>query len=424
MNPQHWGNIGGKAVRFDQQGTMASATNLSDSTGSWERFVGQWERANLIRSFFWDHDTLGNRTLLTHFLVRLRRFFGVDFGFGALLVDDEKSVEVGVPEAALSRLPEHLSRRCLEMVANSRAPITWNELNGEVGFRSTVVAPLAAPAGRAFGFVMLGHSNRRTYSSAELFILQALAGELSWAVRDLASRQQHQRQLAGLSHDLRNALQVIIANSAVIRQKLRGASTGEHEKHIANIETSVQEISQRMNRLPSLSVGDDGDSGSEEAVVDIAAAVREIVDSCRQTLTDRGVALEVTYAPKFSGDTMTNPAMFKRLLTTLVGNAALCARNETVQLAVQWETASVELAVKGTMATSKAAEKLKSLFESRGQLDGVQAEYGERVMRMREYLENAGGDIYLRSRPGEASEFVVCLPIDSRGPAVRSELTN
>lgn len=420
MNLQRSRKITSNAARIDKPNrTMTGATNLKDSPVSWERFVGQWERANLIRNFFWANDTLGNRTLLAHFLVRLRRFFGVDFGFGALLVDDVKSVEVSVPETALNNLPPNFSSRCLQLVANSRAPIVWNELNGEFGFRSTVVAPLAAPVGRAFGFVALGHSSRRTYSSAELFILQALAGELSRAVRDLASRQQHQRQLAELSHDLRNALQVIVANSAMIRQKLRGIAAGEHEKHLANIETSVQEISQRMNRLPTFSAGEDDDlQNPEQAVVDMAAAVREVVDSCRQMLTDRGVALEVTYAPKFSSEAITDPSMFKRFLTTLVGNAASCARNETVQLGVQWEAGSVEFAVKGATAMSKAAEKLKSLFE------GAQTEDGDRVARMKEYLENAGGDLYLRSRPGEASEFVVCLPVDSRGPALRSELIN
>jgi hypothetical protein len=43
---------------------------------------------------------------------------------------------------------------------------------------------------------------------------------------------------------------------------------------------------------------------------------------------------------------------------------------------------------------------------------------------MKEYVENAGGDVYLRIRPGEVSEFVVCLPIDGKESAVRSKLTN
>jgi len=407
-----------------QERKMSGGNSLKESRGSWESFVGLWERASLIRAFSWSHQTAGNKTLLAHFLVRLRRFFGVDFCFGALILNGDRSVEVGVPETALGRLPSNFSRRCLGLVANSRAPITWNELNGEFGFRSTVVAPLAPPVGRPFGFLLLGHSSRRTYSSAELFILQALAGDLSWAVRDLVSKQQHQKQLAGLSHDVKNALQVIIGNAALIRQKLNGIPANEHAKHIGNIEASVQEILERMNRLPAISVADDDESDTvDETVIDIAAAVGEAVDSCREAIRDRGVAFEITYAPQFPGDAMTDPTMFKRLLATIVGNAALSTRNETVQLAVQREAASLEFAVKGT-ATSKAAEKLKSLFESGTRFDGVREKSGEGVLQMKEYVENAGGDVYLRSRPGEVSEFVVCLPIDGKQSAVRSKLTN
>jgi len=135
--------------------SSGSASGPKDPTASWESFVGLWERANLIRSFFWKHQEVGEKILLSHFLVRLRRFFGVDFCFGVLMLNDEKFIKVGIPEAGIGRLPTNFSRRCLDLVANSRAPITWNEVSGEFGFRSAVLVPLTATAGRPFGFVML-----------------------------------------------------------------------------------------------------------------------------------------------------------------------------------------------------------------------------------------------------------------------------
>ncbi|MGH8546627.1 MAG: hypothetical protein ACREX3_24030, partial [Gammaproteobacteria bacterium] len=112
-----------------------------------------WERANLVRSFFWSHRVDDEKLLLTHFLARLRRFFGVDFCFAMLRVSEQDLVEVGLPEAGLSQLPNNFAHRCLESVANSRAPVTWSDAGGS-GFRSTVVTPLRAPTGRAFGFLM------------------------------------------------------------------------------------------------------------------------------------------------------------------------------------------------------------------------------------------------------------------------------
>jgi len=45
-------------------------------------------------------------------------------------------------------------------------------------------------------------------------------------------------------------------------------------------------------------------------------------------------------------------------------------------------------------------------------------------MRVREYLENAGGDVYLRSHPGQAAEFVVSLSIESGDQMVQPVLQN
>src|SRR5688572_29622275 len=161
---------------------MASLTGPKQPTGDWELFLKMWERANLVRAFFWTQRTNDEKLLLTHFLARLRRYFGVDFCFGVLNVSEETLVEVGVPEAGLGQLPQDFSRRCLESLANSRAPVTWKDAGIGLGFRSTVVVPLRAPTGPSFGFLMLGHARARNYTAIELFLLQALAGELSWVV--------------------------------------------------------------------------------------------------------------------------------------------------------------------------------------------------------------------------------------------------
>jgi hypothetical protein len=52
-------------------------------------------------------------------------------------------------------------------------------------------------------------------------------------------------------------------------------------------------------------------------------------------------------------------------------------------------------------------------------LEGARDENGEALMRMREYLDNAGGDAYLKSHPGEAAEFIVRLPIERGAEAGR-----
>jgi hypothetical protein len=52
------------------------------------------------------------------------------------------------------------------------------------------------------------------------------------------------------------------------------------------------------------------------------------------------------------------------------------------------------------------------MFEAATRWEGARDESGETLLRVREYLDHAGGDVYLKSHPGEAAEFVVRLPIE------------
>ena len=396
-----------------------SAQESSNGTGNWESFVGLWDRANLIRGYLWNHGTTGNKNLLTQVLVRLRRFFGADFAFGSVTLDGERIVEAGVPEATIEALPPNFSRRYRDLVVNSRAPITWNDLSSQFKFRSAVVAPLAPPLGRPLGFLMLAHASRRSYSSAELFLIQALAGELTWALHDLTCKQQHQIELEGLAHDIKNALQVTIGNAALIRQKLAGGFAADQERHIANIESSVQEISGRLSCVARSSIAEEeeGDAGNE-AAVDIAAEVTEAIESCRETLNERGGRFEVIFTPQCPGQVRIEPLSFKRFLCGFLSAAARRMRDETAKLVVQRDRSSLEFAVVET-SRYRVAEKLRSLFEPAARTDAMQGKPGNEVELLKEYLEQTGGDVYLRSRLGEASEFVVRLPVHDFDSAAR-----
>jgi signal transduction histidine kinase len=294
--------------------------------------------------------------------------------------------------------------------------VTWKDAGIGLGFRSTVVAPLRAPTGSAFGFLMLGHARARNYTAIELFLLQALAGELSWVVRDLAARKVYQQKLAVAGHGVKNALQVIIGNAALIRQKLKDVPKGERDKHLEGIETAVQQVMDRLRILPDAPAPESGPAlaGSD----DIANVVSQSLASCQRTAQERGIDVEVIYTPESRSATSVIPDRVKGILSALVDNAALATRNETVRLTVRRDDADLELVVKG-MASNRVADRLKSLFEDASRLEGARDEQGGELVRVREYLDNAGGDVYLKSRPGEAAEFVVRLPMERTVPAGR-----
>jgi signal transduction histidine kinase len=373
-----------------------------------------WERANLVRAFFWSQRVDDEKLLLTHFLARLRRFFGVDFCFGALSVSEDTIVEVGVPEAGVSQLPHHFSRRCLESVANSRAPVTWNDAGIKIGFRTTVIVPLRAPTGASFGFLLLGQLRTRSYSAVELFLLQALAGELSWVVRDLAARKVHKQKLAATSHDVKNALQVILGNAALIRQKVKDASS-EAERHVQGIEAAVELIIERLRIWPEWTAAEVSHAEPAARTDDISSALAQSLASCRTAAEERGIVFDLVYAPEAPDSSIAISERVKEFLGALGDNAALATRNETVRLSVRHRGGVLELVVQGT-GSNRVADRLKSLFETVSRSEGARDDKEAVLTRMREYLDDVGGDVYLNSRPGEAAEFIVRLPVeDDRG---------
>jgi signal transduction histidine kinase len=388
---------------------MANLSGPTKPSGDWELFLGMWERANLVRAYFWSHRPDDYQTLLTHFLVRLRRYFSVDFCLGALHVAENSLVEVAVPEAGLPQLPVNFSQRCLESVANSRAPVTWKDVGSGLGFRSTVVVPLRAPTGPSFGFLMLGHTRSRNYTNIELFLLQALAGELSWVVRDLAARKAQDQKLAAASHAIKNALQVIIGAASLLRQKTKDAGGIEGKKHWDGIDTAVEQISARLRAFPDLpaeqEIASHSRGGNIEDILDQSLA------SWRQAAKERGIDVEVIYAEP-TPKTLLLPDRLKAILSAIVDKAAASTRDETVRLTLRRRATDLELMVKGTRS-NRVADALKAWFEDASPGEGARDEEGGDPARVREYLEHTGGDVYLKSRPGEAAELVVQLPIEA-----------
>lgn len=398
---------------------IPSLTGPKPPSGDWELFLGMWERANLVRTFFWTQRINDEKILLTHFLPRLRRFFGVDVCFGALRVSEETIVEVGVPEAGLRQLPPEFARRCLESMAKSQAPVSWNEAGIGLGFRSTVLVPLRAPMGPSFGFLMLGHARARTYSAIELFLLQTLAGELSWVVRDLAARNIGQQKLAAASHDIKNALQVIVGNTELLRQTIKDHFSSERDRYLEGIELAVQQITERVRILPDFSsTGRGAARPAGDTFAEIASMVTQSIASCGAA-KERGIDVEVVYAPEVPGHETVIPEKVKLLLGALVDNAAMATRNETVRVSVRRDNDDLEVVLKG-VSSNRVADGLKSVFEVASRSEDARDESGAAIARMREYLDNAGGDVYLKSRPGDSAEFVVRLPIDNRAHAGRS----
>ena len=393
---------------------MTSAvTRIPDQKPRWESFVGLWERANLIRSFLWSQVFTDEKILLTHFLTRIRRFFEVDFCFVALFFEDDQPVEIGLPETSLASLPANFASRCVDLIANSRVPVAWKQLYGNLGFSSAVVSPLTPAVGQPLGFLLLAHSTSRSFSSPELLLLQSLASELSWAIRNLRSKKNYQRLLATLSHELKNPLHLVMGHATLLRESLASLLTEEHRREFNCIDQGATELLDVVKDLLDRAASNDGKLVAVVEAIDPRLVIEEILGPFRERARRNRIDLETIYGGDMPTEIFTDPLKFKQIIRKLVDNAVKFTQRGRVQVSVRIDKGVIEVVVSDT-GIGIAEEKLRAICESPRCGDSlVRPEKhgsGRGLEIVKEFAELLKGHLHVSSRVGEGAQFTVCLP--------------
>ncbi len=382
-----------------------------DPSANWGEFLQLWDRAHLLRSFIWSQESADEKILFKQFLARARRFFSVDFCFAALFVEGGKILQLGLPEDAASNLPANFVRHALDRIANSRAPVTWKQLGRESALKSVVVSPFLPAGGQPLGFFMLGHRQPRHFTRSELFLLQLLAGELSWAIRELRSRQGHQRQVATLSHELKNSLNVIIGDCALLREDLEQSLASGERRELSNIEITSQEI---LSLIDSFL----GPTDLYEAAMGVAAENIELVPFLEDTLLSSreqakraGVELKIDYATDLPQEISTDSVRFKHVVRNLVDYATESLwQHLGGRLGVKKNGEMLELTVSGAGVPGFAEAGGSSPEENCGHPKGVVSL--TRLELIKEHVEFLKGHVHVVSRAGDVSDITVCLPCE------------
>jgi signal transduction histidine kinase len=393
---------------------LLTSEGLKDPRNRWNSFLGLWERANLIRSFLWNQEITDETVLLTQFLARLRRFFSVDFCFAALLFEGAKVLEVGLPEAKREQLPVNFARLCLDLIANSRVPIVWKQRHKPFDFCSTVISPLSPSIGQPLGFVMMGHSMPKSFASSELFLLQSLVGELSWAIRDLRSKKNHRNLLATVSHELKNPLQLIVGQSALLHDDLAQTCSRQQREQFQIIEMNARQLLDLVNGLIDVAVTHAGNLSVLEEPVDLIATLQEIFSIYRKAAEERGLKFEAGLAADLPGTIVADPVKFRQIVRNLINSAMISTEDGGVEVEVKRGKGMLEIVAKERgVGISVKSDRTLCESSSRGSdLLRAQVRGGIGLRVVKEFSDLLKGPVHVHSRPGEGSEFTVCLPCE------------
>jgi signal transduction histidine kinase len=368
-----------------------------------------WERAHLLRSFIWSQEVADEKTLFKQFLVRVRRFFSVDFCFVALSLDGGKILQLAFPEDSISHLPPNFVRRALDLIANSRVPVTWKQLSKDSVFKSVVVSPLSPAVGQPLGFFMLGHKQSKLFTRPELFLLQSLASELSWAVRELRSKQNCRKLLATLSHELKNSLNVVMGDCTLLREDLEQSPAQETCREISDIETTSQEILSLVNSFLDSPVLHEGKTVVAQENVELIAFLEDALMLSRERATRSGLELRVDYADDLPEEISTDLVRFRHIVRNLADYALESAVERSAQVYVKKNGELLELTVTGTgpRTVEECVESSLATGSSDYPQDIVSA---SKLDLLKEHVELLMGHVHVISRSGQGCDITVCVP--------------
>jgi signal transduction histidine kinase len=254
---------------------------------------------------------------------------------------------------------------------------------------------------------MLGHSRSRHFTKAELFLLQSLAGEVSWAVRELRSKRKHNKVLAAASLELKNSLNMVLGECSLLREIEGSELTAGYDGELTSIENNARETLRTISSYLDAAIAQEERFSAPRENINLVAVIEAALVSCRAKARATGVELEAQYAADLPREYCTDAARFRHVLRNLTdyaveisdhGRVLLCARKNSDYLEV-------------TLKISEPREESKN--ESRamalcGKVYGGDFAY-DRLEWIRENLKMFGGHMHFLQRPGEGVEIGVCL---------------
>ncbi len=392
---------------------LLTSKGVTDQSKRWDSFGGLWDRANLIRSFLWTQESNDEAVLLNQFLARLRRLFNVDFCFAAIFFEGAKALEVGLPETKTKQLPVNFARLCLDLIASSRIPIVWKQRRKPFDFCSTVISPLSPSIGQPLGFVMMGHSMPKSFASSELFLLQSLAGELSWAIRVLRTKANHRKWLTTVSHELKNPLQVIVGHSALLHDDFASQCSREQGEQFENIEKSARQLLDLVEGIIDPAAAPEENLSVLEQPIDLRVTLQEIFAFYRKTVEEKGLKFATRLATDLPAAIVTDPVKFRQIIRNLI-DSAIFTENGGVEVVVQCRKGMLEIMAK-EIGDRIAAALDRTCYEPSIRNHGLlqpERSGGMALRAVKEYSDLLKGHVHVQSRPGEGSEFTVCLPYE------------
>jgi PAS domain S-box-containing protein len=301
-----------------------------------------------------------------------------------------------------------------------------------VGHHAVLAVPLQVK-GEIIGAVSTAHAEIRTFSQAEIDLLQAFADQAALAMRNvqLFSREQTARAeaeaanhakdqfLALLAHELRNPLAPIVTSAALLRRPGISATVVEHAAGI--VERQARSLARLLDDLLDVSRITRDRIELRWIVLSIADAVERALEATRPLVDERRHVVSVTL-PTRPLYVEADPARLEQIIVNVLNNAAKYTPPEGhISVVVAQEDNDVVLRVSDT-GIGIPEDMLSRIFDLFVQGDqslahtsgglGIGLTLVHRLVKLHRGRVEAHSD-----GPGRGSQFTVALPLSRQASA-------
>ncbi|MDB4951444.1 MAG: adenylate cyclase [Gemmatimonadetes bacterium] len=297
------------------------------------------------------------------------------------------------------------------------------DLFHRIGLAEFAVIPLRVGE-EAFG--MLGVANRRgrpPLTDEDLRVLRLLGDQAALAVRNArmhesarAASRAKSEFLAIMSHELRTPINALAGYGSLLEEGIYGPVNEAQRGALARMRGARAQLMDLIEQVLEMARLEAGRREPESAAVALDALVRETAEALRGVADAKGLALLVEAEP--TGTLSTDPMLVRQILTNLVGNAVKFTREGEVRVGCRLDGADAVVEVRDT-GQGIAPELQERIFEPFFQADGSttrrQEGTGLGLALSREFAHLLGGELTVRSTPGEGSTFTLRLPRERAG---------
>ena len=309
----------------------------------------------------------------------------------------------------------------LTSLAALAALISWSAVNALLELAETALLGLE----RAQVDVDEARSQRLELKQVEEDLLQATREQARLlerlkAMNQIAeeARQSKQEFIAKVSHELRTPLNMIIAYSELITQspKLYGGRIPPAlMADMSVILRNSQHLSNLVDDVLDLSQIDAGRMALSKSWVDLRAIAAEAAEAVRPLFQTKGLYLEVD-APASLPQVYCDPTRIRQVLMNLLSNAGRFTVEGGVRVRLWATDDQLQFSVQDSGPGIDPRDQ-EHLFEPFQQIDAsIRHSHGGSGLGLnisKQFVEMHEGHIWLQSKPGEGTTFIVNLPVAS-----------